>query len=136
MRILIIITSILSLSGCLSMDALTSSNKAASNTSYYVIDSKDRSLCLGNSQNCLSMTIIVSALEQLEPIENTYNAKIKGPNYPVSLTRMLMTPADGSYNATPIGTEGRFFKIPKNAKTDITWKVLTSIYNNLYMTGS
>lgn len=136
MRVLIIITSILGLSGCLSMDALTSSNKAPSNTSYYVVDSKDRSLCLGNSQRCYDMAMIVSALEQLAPIENAYNTKIKAPNYPVSLTRMLINPIDGSYDAIPIGTEGRFFKIPKNAKTDITWKVLTSIYNNLYMTGS
>jgi hypothetical protein len=136
MKILIIITSIFALSGCFSMDALTSSNKAPADTSYYVIDSEFRFLCLGNSKRCYDMTKVVSSRTQLQPIEVAYNAEVKAPNYPVSLMRILMKPSDGSYSATPIGTDGRFFKIPKNTKTDIAWETLTAIYNDLFMTGS
>ena len=136
MRILIIITSILGLSGCLSMDALTSSDKAPTDTSYYLIDTKYRFFCMGNSNRCYDMTKVVSSRTKLRPVEKEYAAEVTGPNYPVSLMRIIMNPSDDSYKASPIGSEGRYFKIPKNAKTKIVWETLTSIQNDLFTTGS
>lgn len=132
MRALIILTSILSLSGCISMDALTSSNTTPSDTSYFIIDTKKRFLCMGNSNRCFDMTKIVSAQHLLEPIEQEYDSEIKGPNYPVSLMRIIMNPKDDSYQTTPAGSEGRYFKIPRNKKTNIAWKTLATVETYLY----
>lgn len=136
MRALIILISILSLSGCISMDALTSSDKPPADNSYYLIDTKYRFLCLGNSTRCYDMTKVVSSRTKLRPIEKEYGAEVKGPNYPVSLMRIVMNPADKSYKALPVGNEGRYFKIPKNEKTNVVWETLSIIQNDLFTLGN
>ncbi|WP_415906194.1 hypothetical protein ACMXYX_15005 [Neptuniibacter sp. QD72_48] len=122
----------LSLSGCMSMDSLSLGKSEPTETDYYLVDTKFRFICLGNTTQCRDMTKIVSSRSQLAPIEEAYGTKVKGPNYPVSLTRMLLNPADGSYTSSPAGTTGRYFKIPVNDKTQIAWDALGTIESGLY----
>jgi hypothetical protein len=136
MRLFIILPIILGLSGCISMDSLTPSPKAPVDTSYYLIDTQFRLFCQGNTKRCADMTKIVSSRAQLRPIEATYNTPIKGPNYPISLMRILMSPSDKSYSSSPIGSDGRFFKIPSNDKTNVAWDTLIGIQDNLFSSGS
>ncbi|MCP4596016.1 hypothetical protein [Neptuniibacter sp.] len=136
MRTALIFLALIGLSGCVSMDSLTSRDKPEADTSYYLIDTKYRFFCLGNTKSCRDMTKIVSSRAKLVPIEKAYNQKVKGPNYPVSLTRILKQPNDNSYQAKAIGQEGRFFQIPVNEKTKIVWKVLTDIETEMFSAGS
>ncbi|WP_415892584.1 hypothetical protein ACMXYN_15315 [Neptuniibacter sp. PT8_73] len=122
----------LSLSGCMSMDSLSLGKSEPTETDYYLIDTKFRFFCLGNTKQCRDMTKVVSSRAQLKPIEEAYGMPVKGPNYPVSLTRMLMNPADGSYKSTPVGDTGRYFKIPVNDKTLTAWNTLSDIEKDLY----
>ena len=82
------------------------------------------------------MTKVVSSRAQLRPIESAYGTKVKGPNYPVSLMRMIMNPADQSYKSVPVGDDGRFFKVPINDKTQVAWDTLSNIESNLFNAGS
>jgi hypothetical protein len=136
MRSLLVLSLIFGLSGCLSMDSITPSPKAPRDTSYYLIDTQFRLFCQGNTKRCADMTKIVSSRAQLRPIEATYNTTVKGPNYPVSLMRMLMNPADKSYSSNPVGKDGRYYKIPSNDKTDVAWETLIGIQDNLFSSGS
>ena len=136
MRLLIILAAIIGLNGCISMDAITPSFKAESDTSFYLIDTKYRFFCEGDSKRCRDMTKVVSSRGQLYPIEKAYNQQVKGPNYPVSLMLIIMNPNDKRYKATPVGGEGRYFKVPKNDSTDLVWTTLTSIQDDLFDSGS
>ncbi|MFW1676647.1 hypothetical protein ACFVYJ_02540 [Pontibacter sp. JAM-7] len=111
------------LSGCLSLSELS----ANSDESFYAIDRENRFFCRGASANCLDMTKIVSARSMLSPIEHAYQQEITGPNYPVSLMLILMNPSDGAYQATPVGRDGRFFRVPKTTRTDLVWNTLSDI---------
>lgn len=138
MRLLTLMITALILSGCVNLGAMKDSisNREGADTSYYLIDAKFRFFCLGNTRQCRDMTKVVSSRSMLVPIEKAYGAKVKGPNYPVTLTRMLMTPLDGSYEATPVGSQGRYFKVPVNDKTNIAWDTLSDIENKLFDSGS
>ena len=136
MRVFITLIAIIGLNGCINMDAITPVFQAETDTSYYLIDTKYRFFCEGDSKRCKDMTKVVSSRGELYPIENAYNQEVKGPNYPVSLMLMIMNPNDGSYKATPVGNEGRFFKVPKNDTTDLVWNTLSSILNDLFDSGS
>lgn len=132
MRIALCLIAVLGLSGCISMDSITPSKREPADTSYYLLDTKYRFFCLGNTKQCRDMTKIVSSRAELIPIEKTYGQKIAGPNYPVSLARMVMNPADGSYTSSPVGSDGRIFKIPVNDKTKVVWETLSRIEDNLF----
>lgn len=122
----------LTLTGCLSVDSLKPGQGVPKDTDYYLVDIKYRFFCLGTTNSCRDMTKIVSAQDKLAPIEQVYGAKVKGPNYPVSLTRMVLNPPDDSYQNTPVGTNGRYFKIPINDKTKTVWRALGLAENDLY----
>lgn len=131
-KVVLFLIASLSLSGCVSMDSLSLGKSEPTKTDYYLIDTKFRFYCLGNTTQCRDMTKIVSSRGQLGPIETAYGQAIKGPNYPVTLTRMLLNPSDGSYKSTPVGTTGRYFSVPVNDKTRTAWNVLSDIEGNLY----
>ena len=97
--------------------------------SFYAIDRENKFYCRGSSSHCLDMTKIVSARSMLSPIEEAYQQKIEGPNYPVNLIQVLLNPTDGAYQGQPVGREGRFFQIPKTARTDMVWNTLSEIVN-------
>lgn len=120
------------ISGCVSLDSLTSDNGEQRDTSFYLLDLKNRWYCNGNTRECLDITKIVSSRAQLLPLEKEYNQEIKGPNYPVSFIRMVMQPKDGSYKTTQVGDEGRYHKVPKNDKTDLVWSTLSQIQTRLH----
>ena len=135
MRLFITLAAVIGLNGCISMDAITPSFKTESDTSYYLIDTKFRFFCEGNTKQCQDMTKIVSSRAELQPIEAVYDTPIKAPNYPVSLMHIIMNPKDGSYKAAPVGNEGRYFKVPKNEKTKVVWATLSRITEGLYPTN-
>jgi len=97
---------------------------------FYAIDSENKFYCKGSSSNCMDITKIVSARSMLSPIEDAYQQKITGPNYPVTLIQVLLYPQDGAYEGQPVGREGRFYQIPKTARTDLVWGVLSDIVNH------
>ncbi|MEH6575863.1 MAG: hypothetical protein V7731_02190 [Amphritea sp.] len=127
----VLLTSLLALlvSGCLS--TIQESAKAT-DTSYYKVDLKDYTFCRGNSRQCHNLNAILSATEFAQPIERAYNQKVTGPNYRASLIRMMLNPQDGSYEAEKLTANGRFYKLPKNEKTDTVWKSMTALYQSLY----
>lgn len=124
------------LTGCVSVDSLMPEPSAAKDTSFYRIDTKARALCLGETTRCRDYTKIVSALPQLRPIEKDYGTQVKGPNYPVSLMRIMMQPADGAYVAQPLGTDGRHFSIPITPRTQKAWRILEEIERSHYDLGA
>ncbi|PIE24995.1 MAG: hypothetical protein CSA60_02390 [Neptuniibacter caesariensis] len=128
----LLLIAVLALTGCLNLDSIKPEQKAPRDTSYYLIDIKYKFFCLGNTLKCKDMTKIVSAQDKFRPIENAYGTAIAAPNYPVSLTRMILNPKDGSYNSTPVGTNGRYYKVPVNDKTKTVWRTLEAIENDLY----
>ncbi len=136
MRLAIFLLVSLGLSGCVEMKSLISEEDHPSDQSYFIVDTKFRFLCLGNSKDCKDMTKIVSARAQLSPIEEAYGKKITGPNYPISLTRMVLYPEDQSYKAIPIGNDGRFHSVPVTPRTMIVWDTLTAIEDELFPQGN
>ncbi|WP_286236803.1 hypothetical protein [Neptuniibacter halophilus] len=129
MRSVTLLIAFLGLSGCMSLDSITPGKGEPVDTSFYLIDIQNRFYCNGNSRVCSDMTKIVSSRAQLQPLEESYGQPVKGPNYPASLIRMVIKPMDGSYQSTPVGDEGRYFRVPKNDKTDLVWRTLQKIQN-------
>ncbi|EAR63032.1 hypothetical protein [Neptuniibacter caesariensis] len=128
---LLLITA-MTLTGCLGLDTMKSDQGTPKDTSYYLIDTKYKYLCLGNTSKCKDMTKIVSAQDKFTPIEQAYGKPIAGPNYPISLIRMLLNPQDGSYQSTQQGTTGRLYRIPRNEMTQTVWRTLEVIERDLY----
>lgn len=133
MKIAFLLIGVLILNGCMGIGSTTESEK--SDTGYYLIDTKKRFFCIGNTSKCWNMTRIVSSRAKLAPIESAYNKKITGPNYPVSLILTIMNPDDKSYKAEAINDEGRYFRIPINKKTRTVKNTLESIDNGMYGSG-
>lgn len=136
MRIALFLVAVLTMTGCVDMDSLIPEKGEPADKSFYLVDTKFRFICLGETSNCRDMTKIVSSRSELKPIEEAYGKEVTGPNYPVTLARIIMYPEDGSYKAQPIGSDGRFFSVPVNEKTNIVWETLTSIEKNLFNYGS
>ncbi|MGH1461670.1 MAG: hypothetical protein ACRBB6_06515 [Neptuniibacter sp.] len=136
MRIALFLIAALSLGGCVNMDSLTPGKGTVYDTSYYLLDTKYKFMCLGNSKECRDMTKVVSSRADLKPIEEIYGKEVTGPNYPATLARIIMYPEDQSYQAQPLGSEGRFFQIPINAKTRVVWDTLTDIEVDLFNPAS
>lgn len=136
MRAVIVLFAMLGLSGCVDMDSLIPSKNENIDRSYYLLDTKLKFFCIGNTKVCRDMTKIVSSRSLLQPIEEAYNQEVKGPNYPVTLARMIINPADGSYKTKPVGSEGRYIQVPKNDRTNIVWDTLSFIEEDLFNTRS
>jgi hypothetical protein len=132
MRTAIVLTTALTLTGCVDVGSLMPEDKAPSDTSFYLLDTRYKFFCLGTTKKCWDMTKIVSSRNELRPIEQAYGKEVKGPNYPVTLANMIMYPADGSYTTKPIGDDGRYVRVPINDKTRIVWETLGNIEENLF----
>jgi hypothetical protein len=68
----------------------------------------------------------------VDPIEAAYGEQVTGPNYPLSLARMLVKPADQSYSATAADENGRYYVLPMNDKTTVAWDTLNGIHDWVY----
>ena len=125
---LLILTTTL-LSGCFSANTFIPEEK---DSSFYLVDTKEGSLCNGMTRICISLSIIASQNGTLKPVENAYQQKITGPNYPRSLMIILLKPADNSYQATPLDNNGRLYSLPKNDNTNTAWQALNDLYKASY----
>ncbi|MCV6611407.1 MAG: hypothetical protein OIF55_11610 [Amphritea sp.] len=119
----------ISLTGCVSNIIEPSEPK---DTSYYVVDLKDYSFCLGNTGACHNLSTITNGTLYAAPIEEAYGQKISYPNYRGSLLKMMLRPADQSYTPEKISDNGRYYKLPINDKTDTVWKVMERIHAAYY----
>lgn len=119
------------LSGC--ADSLSLPQNDPSAEQFYTLDTQNLQLCRGNTKNCLSLTLIAVSLERAGPIERAYNTSLKGPNYPVSLAKLLISPPNQSYSATPL-SQGKTtgYRLPINAQTNSVWNVLHDAYQSIY----
>ena len=117
------------LSGCFSANSFIPETK---DSSFYLVDTKEGSLCNGMTRFCISLSIIASQNGTLKPVERTYTEKITGPNYPRSLMIILLKPADNSYQATSLDNNGRLYSLPKNDKTNTAWQALNDLYKTNY----
>ena len=125
---LVILTTTL-LSGCFSANSFIPEEK---DSSFYLLDTKEGALCNGMTRMCISLSIIASQNGTLKPVENIYQQKITGPNYPRSLMVILLKPADNSYQATPLDNKSRLYSLPKNDKTNTAWQALNDLYKVNY----
>ncbi len=116
-------------SGCMS-DIVKQSTP--SDIDYYLVDLKRYSLCKENTQSCHNLTTIVNGTQYAKPIEQAYGQKITGPNYRSSLLRMMLNPADGSYQAEALADLTHKFKLPVNDKTNAVWDTMTNIHEHFY----
>lgn len=128
MKRLSLLATVLTLSGCVGQSAV----QDASEEAFYTLDTRYFHLCRGSSRTCLDLTYIVSMRTQLGPIETVYGRRIKGPNYPLDLTQMLIAPPDGSYTSSAMDAEGRYRRLPANTHTDRVWQTLESGIGGLY----
>ncbi|MGY8870906.1 MAG: hypothetical protein ACKVJE_10745 [Pseudomonadales bacterium] len=117
------------LSGCFSTSSFVPETK---DSSYYLVDTKEGRLCKGNTGYCVLLSLVASQNGQLDSFEKAYQQKITGPNYPRSLMLILLKPADNSYRATNLDTNGRLYSLPKNDKTNTAWKALNDLYRTEY----
>jgi len=99
---------------------------------FYTLNKERLLLCRGTSSQCQDLILIASAQEFLPPIERAYGTEVRGPNYPLSLAKLLMEPPQGQYEATPIGDSGRIVQLPINRLTDSVWQALKKARNTIY----
>ncbi len=104
--------------------------------SYYVVDLKDYSLCLGDTGVCQNLTTITNSPYKAEAIEALYQQKVSGPNYRGSLLKMMLRPQDKSYTVEKISNDGRYYKLPINEKTQTVWDTLKRINDTIYQNNS
>jgi len=111
------------LSGCFGPITMPESE----DKSFYVIDLKTHALCRGMTNDCFDMNTIVYNMSLVQPIENRYNKTITGPNYRGSLIKMMIFPPDESYTAEKMTSNGRYYRLPINDKTDSVWFTLKEL---------
>jgi hypothetical protein len=124
MRFATLAAIVLSLSGCLALDTRQDD--------FYTLDTRHLQLCHGTSKNCLDLALVAPGIVLADPIEAAYAQQITGPNYPLSLARMLMKPADESYSAKAMDENGRYYLVPINSKTTVAWNTLNDIHDWIY----
>jgi len=129
-KLLMPATAALLLGGCINLSETMKDDPTADR--FYVMDTRYFQLCKGETRRCQDLTTIVSIRYRLKPIEDAYGQPVKGPNYPASLARMILTPPDGSYRSEPIGADQRYYRVPVNSKTDTVWTTLDEAYNSIY----
>lgn len=130
MKKLLLTTIALLLGGCVNLSETLKDDPTADQ--FYVMDTRYFLFCKGETRRCQDLTTIVSIRYKLKPIEDAYGQPVKGPNYPASLARMILTPPDGSYRSEPIGTDQRYYRVPVNSLTDTAWETLDEAYNSIY----
>jgi len=128
--LLIPVAAALLLGGCVNLSEALKEDPTADQ--FYILDTRYFQFCQGETRRCQELTSIVSVRYKLGPIEAAYGARIKGPNYPASLARLILTPPDDSYQAEPVDTENRYYRIPVNSKTDTVWNTLDAAYDSIY----
>ncbi len=124
MRLVVVLAAALTLSAC-----------QAPNTrheDFYTLDTRYLQLCRGTSKACLELALIAPGIVMADPIEEAYAQQVTGPNYPLSLARMMMKPADESYKATAADENGRYYTLPSNSKTTVAWDTLNAIHRWIY----
>ncbi|SEG60919.1 hypothetical protein [Marinobacterium lutimaris] len=99
---------------------------------FYTLDSEKLMLCRGLTRECRDLIPIASAQHLAPKIERAYGTDLKGPNYPLNLTRMMINPPDGSYKASPVDENGRYIRLPINEQTDLVWDVLQEAHDSIY----
>jgi hypothetical protein len=129
-KLLISTTTVLLLGGCVNLSGALKQDPTADQ--FYVMDTRHFQLCKGETRRCQELTPIVSVRYKLGPIEEAYGERIKGPNYPASLARMIITPPNGSYRSEPIDAEKRYYRVPVNSMTDTVWTTLEDAYGSIY----
>lgn len=102
------------------------------NEEFYTLDTRYMLLCRGTSNHCQELSLVATAISMADPIEEAYGRKIQGPNYPLSLARILLKPADGSYQGQPLEGNTRYYTLPINDKTNIAWDTLDDMHAWLY----
>ena len=128
-RLLTAVLLALTLTGC--MDSITKPSEPV-DKSYYRVDLKNFTYCLGNTNDCMSLNVIGTGLPYFGPIEETYGQPLTGPNYRGNLLRMLLKPKNAEYPVEKTSKDGRFYKIPANEYTNTVWKTLMRIDNSIY----
>ncbi len=118
------------LGGCINLSGALKEDPTADQ--FYVLDTRYFQFCKGETRRCQELTSIVSVRYKLGPIEETYGERIKGPNYPASLAKLILTPPDGSYSSEAVDAERRYYRVPVNSKTDTVWNTLEAAYGSIY----
>ncbi|MBV1788798.1 hypothetical protein KQ940_12100 [Marinobacterium sp. D7] len=118
------------LSGCIDTGDLMKQDPSVDQ--FYTLDKDRLLLCRGTSNQCQDLTLIASAEELMPQIERIYGGTISGPNYPVSLAKLITEPPQGQYKATPLGESGRYLQLPINRQTDSVWDTLKKARNQVY----
>ena len=119
----------LTLTGC--MNSITQLAEPV-DRSFYTVDLKNYSYCLGNSSTCHNLSTIVNGTQFAEPIEEVYGRKISGPNYRSSLLRMMLDPDTTPYDVEKTSDNGRFYRLPANTHTDTVWRSMEDIRDSFY----
>ncbi|MFC6670054.1 hypothetical protein [Marinobacterium aestuariivivens] len=114
----------LTLGGCAQLERPTED--------YYTLDSRYLLMCRGTTNHCQELSLVASGINRVDPIEDAYGQQVRGPNYPLSLARMLLKPADGSYSPKPLDDSNRYYILPVNSKTDTVWDTLDDIHSWIY----
>lgn len=118
------------LGGCVNLSESLKEDPTADQ--FYVMDTRYFQFCKGETRRCQELTSIVSVRYKLGPIEEAYGERIKGPNYPASLAKLILTPPDGSYSSEVIDADKRYYRVPVNSKTNTVWKTLDDAYGSIY----
>ncbi|UTW10311.1 hypothetical protein [Marinobacterium rhizophilum] len=124
MRILTLLAVALTVTGCLALET--------KKEDFYTLDTRYLELCRGSSNNCVELALVAPGIVFADPIEEAYAAQITAPNYPLSLAKMMLKPADASYSAKAADDSGRFYLLPVNDKTNVAWDTLNSIHDWIY----
>lgn len=128
MKRLSLLAGVVTLGGCMSLGGL----QGNPDEPFYTLDTRELSLCKGTSRTCMDLSYIVSVRARLKPIENLYGKPVSGPNYPLTLTRMLMNPPEGAYTVEPVDESGRYLRLSRNDYTDKVWNTLDQAIGSLY----
>lgn len=99
---------------------------------FYTLDSEKLRLCQGLSNSCRDLIPFASALHLIPKIERGYDTDLKGPNYPLSLARLMIDPPNGDYKVSPVDENGRYLRLPINEQTDLVWDVLQEAHESIY----
>jgi hypothetical protein len=124
MRLVTLFALVMTLSGCLALET--------KQEDFYTLDTRYLELCRGTSNSCVELALVAPGIALADPIEAAYDQQLTQPNYPLSLAKMMLKPADGSYSATPADENGRYYMLPINDKTTVVWNTLNSIFDWVY----
>ncbi|MBP0048140.1 hypothetical protein H9C73_05285 [Marinobacterium sp. AK62] len=128
MKRLSLLAGVVTLSGCMSLGGL----QGNPDEPFYTLDTRQLSLCKGTSRTCMDLSYIVSVRARLKPIENLYGQTVSGPNYPLTLARMLMNPPEGAYTVEQVDDDGRYIRLGRSEHTKRVWETLDQAIDSLY----